>query len=223
MSAARPIVFTGPRIQQILDGTKSQTRRILTALPGMGTVTAFGPSRTPGFDWTFRDRRMSWHDVTHAELLALCPMGHAGDHLWVKEAFLPDPSADSDAWDSLPAGYLGWSDRRRASEVPASLRTSENVLYATSWTGQDLRWTSPRFMPRWASRITLEILTVRVQRLQDLSDADALAEGITVESAQASLGETVAAFSQQWEELHGPGSWDANPYLFAVEFRRVTA
>ncbi len=72
-------------------------------------------------------------------------------------------------------------------------------------------WKSPIFMPRWASRITLEITAVRVERLQDISEADARAEGVTA----------VCAYRKLWEKIHGPGSWDVNPYVWVVEFCQV--
>ena len=82
-------------------------------------------------------------------------------------------------------------------------------------------------MPRWASRITLEITSVRVERLQDISEADALAEGVTddgslvTDLAGNDRGGAFAAFATLWEVINGAGSWDDNPWVWAIEFRRL--
>jgi hypothetical protein len=80
-------------------------------------------------------------------------------------------------------------------------------------------------MPRWASRITLEVVSVRVERLQAITEADAKAEGVTRGDFDAAggvgLGSYVQAYRSLWESLHGPGSWFANPWVWVVEFRRA--
>ena len=95
------------------------------------------------------------------------------------------------------------------------------------------KWRPSIHMPRWASRITLEITDVNVERLQEISEADAKAEGVELSSALASFicdtpsmrrkfkSAYVSAFCDLWESINGPGSWDANPYVWVIEFRRV--
>ena len=104
--------------------------------------------------------------------------------------------------------------------------------------GWKMRWTPSIHMPRWASRINLEITGVRIERLNDISEADAIAEGITelplqkgepgawwtanVEAGPSLHGRTpVDAFRKLWESINGAGSWDANPYVWVVEFKRI--
>ena len=82
-------------------------------------------------------------------------------------------------------------------------------------------------MPRWASRITLEITSVRVERLQEISEADAQAEGVTdtsaliLDRAGKTQGGPIAEYAVFWESINGPGSWDANPWVWAIGFRRL--
>ena len=199
MTHSRPIVMSGPMVQAILAGKKTCTRRVLTPQPPSETITRSTPySLCPAVA-----RRISVYSLNDYDALPkepgvfsvygsvsvvrdacgqttwTSPFGVPGDHLWVKEAFLPDPSADHEAWDQTRAGYLGWDDHRRTSELPAALRTRDHVLYAASWTGSALQWKSPRFMPRWASRLTLEVTGVSVERLHDITDVDAINEGVT--------------------------------------------
>lgn len=81
------------------------------------------------------------------------------------------------------------------------------------------RWRPSIHMPRWASRITLEVVGVRVERLQDISEEDAKAEGCALSADWKAFG--VVAFQQLWESINGPGSWDANPWVWVVEFRKL--
>ncbi len=135
----------------------------------------------------------------HAEGWAqICPYGKPGDRLWVKETF----SAH---------GALGADGR---------------IVYRADVPGErephGLHWKPSIFMPRVASRITLEIESVRVERLQDISADDCLAEGITADQAQ--LGSDAswrAAYCRLWESINGAGSWKLNPYVWAITFRRL--
>ena len=77
-------------------------------------------------------------------------------------------------------------------------------------------------MPRWASRITLEVVSVRVERLQDISEEDAKAEGVMLKGTSRYDGEARDAFESLWCSINGPGSWDANPFVWVVEFKRIT-
>ena len=102
---------------------------------------------------------------------------------------------------------------------------------ATESAPDTLHWKPSIHMPRWASRITLEVTGVRVERLQDISEADAIAEGVTgVSSGGVTLFTTTGvncfqaakdAYAALWELINGPGSWDANPWVWVVEFKRI--
>ena len=91
----------------------------------------------------------------------------------------------------------------------------EHIHPEERWNG----WASSALMPRWASRITLEIVSVRVERLNDINEDDAKAEG--VEPYAPDDGRYVAGFKELWESIHSPGSWDANPWVWVIEFKEV--
>ena len=136
---------------------------------------------------------------------SLCPYGVPGDRLWVREAYR----------------FLGVHDHvppREVSSGPVWYEAQDDVPFHPSEFGK-LR--PSMFMPRWASRITLEVTGVRVERLQDISEADSVAEGIpSGEVSPPDVGRF--AYRLLWESINGPGSWDANPWVWAVEFKRIT-
>ena len=123
----------------------------------------------------------------------------------------------------------------RSAGVQQTLRPDDEfdhdaAVYRAGWDRSNggFRWRPSIHMPRWASRITLEIVSVRAERLQDISEADALAEGVEIdESGHATRADGIAvggartAYAELWESINGPGSWAANPWVWVVEFRRV--
>ena len=143
--------------------------------------------------------RASMPEPEWQSLLKCCPYGQPGDRLWVREAFQHDP---------LNAGAFVYR---------ASVR-AETVFD---------KWTPSIHMPRKASRITLEVTGVRVERLQDISEADAVDEGMRpTTTARALHGESrdppaYTQYADLWEQINGPGSWDANPWVWVVEFQRA--
>jgi hypothetical protein len=230
----RPIIFSAPMVRAILDGKKTQTRRLV----GLNTLQR---SETPGYDWTWRgqapirsiaqQRRYPggcWQDVTDAGLVALCPYGAVGDRLWVREAFARFSVGEGlDTPVPECVAYRATCDDEGRFEY-ANTRGELLVLRVT-------KWTSPIYMPRWASRITLEIADVRVQRLQDMSEDDARAEGVDgphfgrwngtdgaiVPAADEPPRPWAHSFAVAWQEVHGDGAWFANPWVWALTFKRV--
>ncbi|GIK74431.1 MAG: hypothetical protein BroJett021_34190 [Chloroflexota bacterium] len=189
---ARSILFSGAMVRAILDGVKTQTRRIVKP-----------PSKIVP-EWPFP--------------ITPCPYGQAGDRLWVRETWWQDRR------DQLVAvmdvdGYT--IDKHQASNATGCHVGDMAGLRAN----QFWRKRPSIHMPRWASRITLEIVAIRVERLQDISEADAIAEGIE----PMFLGETPdmkrlgarVQFKELWERINGPGSWAANPWVWVIEFRRI--
>jgi hypothetical protein len=138
-----------------------------------------------------------------------CPYGQPGDRLWVREAwdFIPegDPGTPS------CAGIRYWADAGYELRTPPS--NYNPMLYGKERVRPSIH------MPRWASRITLEVTGVRVERLQDISEADARAEGIS--RADCPDWHATTDYRALWESIHGPGSWAANPWVWVVEFKRV--
>ena len=207
----RPILFSDPMVRAILDGTKTQTRRVVKH-------KIIGPNPPTGiFDWHHprTDEWMGAHGggikfgLTNAA--RLCPYGQPGDRLWVREAWRTSPDANA-----IP---------------PRDLHDSCVITYEAD-DGAIAGWGKYRpgmFMPRWASRITLEIVGVRVERLQDISDSDAFAEGVEKTSygchkhAPGGHGCMTGrdGYRELWESINGPGSWDANPFVWVVEFKRI--
>lgn len=206
--STKPILFSGTMVRAIIDGRKTQTRRVIA-------LSEFGKSTTPGFDWHFRDRRGRWNDVSMERLLQMCPYGAPGDRLWVRETWATTAQAGdhkSDAYAVYRATDPDW----------------ETMI---GW-----KWRPSIYMPRWASRITLEVTTVRVERVQDISDADAVAEGIMcgskigkdafgwyADSDRAVRHNAPAhALRALWDEINAKRGygWDANPWVWAVEFKK---
>ena len=111
----------------------------------------------------------------------------------------------------------------RASQIREQMPEVERVMAKNG-----VRWKPSIYMPRWASRITLEVTGVRVERLQDISEADAIAEGCSLECMTPTGDDSGSAihgpggYIALWESINGPGSWDVNPWLWVVEFKRVT-
>lgn len=200
--SARPILMSAPMVRALLAGTKSQTRRIVKPQP---------PADKPRSAW-FEPGVMGWAapEVPSADWHRVrCPYGVPGDTLWVRETW-----AVSHAVDHLKPG-----------ELPHG---AGMVYYAATENIGGLLKRPSIFMPRWASRITLEIAGVRVERLQDISEADAVEEGVDPLDFEPPPEENAgydfshrAAYARLWEQINGAGSWEANPYVWVIEFKRV--
>ena len=189
----RPILMCGPMIRATLEDMKTQTRRIVS-------LREFGPSDTPGYQWHFRDRRGLWNDISTERLLELCPHGEVGTRLWVRETWYTD--------DGRTAQYR--ADYGHGTREPADIADR----------GQ--HWRPSIFMPRWASRILLEITEVRVQRVQEISDDDVKSEGVLTFAERYPLG--VSFFKPLWDSLNAKRGygWDKNPWVWVLGFRRIT-
>ncbi len=244
-----PIIFSAPMVRAILEGRKTVTRRVVKPQPtlptdrwvsdsgGSGKWMAEGPSPPTGGT----RQTMPWK---------LCPYGQPGDRLWVRET-----------WQ-----YFGFSDEgepcicyladhgREWPHVPQSEVDKVDCIWADlsdpgnfSISGRacDNRWRPSIHMPRWASRITLEVTSVRVERLKDITPAQILAEGVQIPSTtegQALIdistkhgpahflpklsGATTDAllrahWAALWVSISGIDSWNANPWVWVVEFQRI--
>ena len=208
----RPILFKAPMVRALLDDSKTQTRRVMKPQP-----TYSGYSEVEA---TRQFNKM-------LEMGAIrCPYGKPGDRLWVRETWAHDA-------DSLEQCRAAFEDAMGGGGYGPYYR-------ATEYAPDTLQWRPSIHMPRWASRITLEIVSVRLERLQDISEADAIAEGIfrleyggqisyrdyslNDEWAEVSpmLESPVNSYRTLWESINGAGSWDANPFVWVVEFKKVT-
>lgn len=226
----RPILFSGPMVRAILAGTKTQTRRVVKPW------TSKAPSNKP-----------APADIAYLPDFACyrstCPYGQPGDRLWVREAWnFFDPSGLSADRRGSRAPFTG-SQGQRKIEWVAAYRADGELSHPED--GDSVLWRPSIHMPRWACRILLEIVSVRIERLDDISEADAKAEGITrigaehIAAGAAAFNEgpnfyTVAldggylnrptakeTFQGLWEHINGEQSWAANPWVWVVEFQRI--
>lgn len=212
----RPILFNAAMVRAILDGAKTQTRRVIRPQPD--TREGMGCTRL-----IFKDRKGAplldeALEATEPVLYrSLCPHGQIGDRLWVRETWMPDAPRDGTWPHTSFYGCKGSS----LSMIPMVYRRPKHCLFRSTWSGAELTgWKPSIHMPRWASRITLEITGVRVEKLQDISRGDAMAEGCPFPNMQD--GEDPRQwYADLWESINGKGSWSANPWVWVIEFSRV--
>ena len=220
----RPILFTGPMVRAILDGRKTQTRRVVKV--GDTIEERDDGTRWPYFKtWTHGDDGSPW---------AACPYGAPGDRLWVRETWrYHDWTEDGQPWIQYAADdacrlcehvTADWADR--VCDVWATLSDPDN--YQIDGAARDRKWRSPLFLPRWASRLTLAVVSVRVERLQAITEEDAIAEGVLRTGGRANLDPhhfrpARDLFADLWDAINGKRApWASNPWVWVVEFTRVT-
>ena len=210
----RPISLRDWEARAILEGRKTQTRRPVQSpaknmqREGMEVIKRRAPGDRWYGDhvWSMRGPTGVWGDYTDDRFRSLCPFGAPGDLLWVREAHAFDPCEDSEG------------------------NAADRVLYRADHNGAaPLRWRPSIHMPRWASRLTLRVADVRVERVQDITEEDARSEGVyslcggyCAGGADAEWNATArAAFEGLWIDTYGPESWTANPFCWVVSFERA--
>ena len=205
----RPILFSAPMVRALLDGSKTQTRRVCKPAASLSFVVEVPDPMERGQVYNCSH----FGDEDGAVQFA-SPYGGIGDRLWVRETF---------------------AHIYRDNAVPAERRADDVVYKADGFTPDASvygPWKPSIHMPRWASRIDLKVTCVRVERLQDISAADAIAEGLTPQVNDAGAwgladgshyhgNDPRLSYRSLWEAINGGGSWDANPFVWAVEFRRI--
>lgn len=195
-----PILFSGPMVRAILEGRKTVTRRPLKPQP----EPIEDLWRWRGLVWTARDPapRLPLRD---------CPLGAVGDVLWVRE-----PHRD---WALSGAGEP-WRIEYRADGAHRDLRRCPDAEHVSCAP----RWRTSIHMPKWAARLFLEVTDIRVKRLQDIDEAGSLAEGVAGTLPEDTATSARDEFRILWDRLYpGPLAWEANPWVWVVEFRRVEA
>jgi len=224
----RPILFNDEMVRAIQEGRKTQTRRIAKNI-----------ERAPNFraGWkAFRKYSAVSIDTPAPMLGRYCPVGVPGERLWVRETW-----SDVNLQGAPGIAYRADDDIRDLMEEPsfhdedgAFNYDDERVkpYHFAVWSedllsGSEGRWRPSIHMPRWASRITLEITDIRVERLQAISDKDARAEGVDCVHEAESAGVPVeevrprSAFRALWDRINGEDAWDANPWVWVIEFKRI--
>ncbi|WP_211474812.1 hypothetical protein [Collimonas humicola] len=214
-----PILYTGAMVRALLDDRKGQTRRIINPQPQMVTDGAILP-----WDGDPAALQRLLHQSKRA-----CPYGQPGDRHWVRETFVA-----FGYWEtrfSVKKNRDEWHFVDLTLDRGLAYRFDRAALSASRRNGSIPDWHNRPsiFMPRTASRILLEVTSVGVEQLRSIKESDARAEGVTIEDRHMNgycAGEcyppAIRAYRELWESLYGAGSWDANPWVWVVEFRRVT-
>lgn len=222
----RPILFSGTMTRAILDGSKTQTRRVVNPSGRIVEMkwSPLHPER--GLRVTVRTGPRSTHTGPIGDHLDACPYGQPGDRLWAKETWRVVSGAESEIGYRATASW----QRFHGEADPAWWRRWEKK----SWSKDLARmtWVPSIYMPRWASRITLEVTSVRVERLHEITEADARAEGMAAKAC-ADCAPTATncpeclsareAFSLLWGGINGTDSWVSNPWVWVVSFKRIEA
>jgi hypothetical protein len=235
MMKEHPILFSGEMVKAILEGRKSQTRRVIKPQP-------------------FDQADGSWHIMLNPRsgynsertlrnmLPYRCPYGQPGDRLWVREKFqitIPSGSV-GDEWIGDETSEV---DGPLPKVKPESLGYWLQIVYAADEPDQCSWWRPSIFMPRWASRITLEIVKIRVERLQDISRDDAMFEGVEVvnpyaiesalppgmpaafkdyrDASNFFTADPIRSYRSLWENINSKETWTSNPWVWVIGFKVV--
>lgn len=191
-----PILFSAPMVLAILEGRKTQTRRAMRLQPSTSSFTVRLDKKWGTVAEWPGESEFDYYDCH-------CPFGTTGDRLWVREA-----------WKPVGVSYKQWV----------------GVFYKSDGTSRDCPyfsvnlarqgWRPGIHMPRVAARITLEVTGVRVERLQEISHRDALAEGVEYDVSKAD-GSPLARYEKLWNSINGWRAWSKNPWVWVVEFKGI--
>jgi hypothetical protein len=240
-----PILFSGPMVNAVMQGSKTHTRRVMKPQPLSTEISVpfsgakpcvwfhFDANTSAKIDWCrqygrpyIRNRRfLRWNKKPakwgKREVISICPYGKLGDILWVKETFR--------FWLGHDGNFIF---RYRADDAVVETNmfsSSEDLGYIEDYNTykEPEEWRSPLFMPLWASRLTLLIIDVGMERLQDITEDDAIAEGIVPVTQRGGgyvAGSAVNGFRYLWNLMNGkrPGcTWEYNPWVWVIKFIRV--
>lgn len=232
-----PILFSTPMVQAILDGRKTMTRRIVKPQPDPESDGIEYIPVAPSLDWEQHYNEIwkpfHWETSEGESISSFCPYGQPGDVLWVRESFISGCEMED--------GYFKHDEH--GNTITKTWYKADGDL--NQWyTGdsdfpvENIPWKPSIHMPKSACRIFLEVASVRVERLQDISIDDAVKEGIEPithppyndvkkwgwrfkDYIGNSVCLPVASFQTLWQSINGPASWDANPWVWVVEFKRI--
>ena len=209
------LIFNSEMVRAILDGRKTQTRR-----PIKWKQTRFTEigEREDGSKWPWSE------DAEHAcDFWHPCPFGAVGDRIWVRETWSSD---FANYYPNDRVWYAADNNRQLDIDMVDGVR---GIYSPESDVHVPFRWHPSIHMPRWASRILLEITDVRVERLNAISQADAIAEGAppshpSIDCVSQEYGFpdfSRSWFGQTWQHIYGEESWDANPWVWVIKFKRI--
>ena len=220
----RPIPFSEAEVRAILEGRKTQTRRVAKPPP----KAVFLPDDQWKID--VDEPGTAYMDDESGRLRITCPYGQPGDQMWLRETWALVHNWEEDGiddWEGAIPKDRPISPSAQVWHKAGHLRSSDTVE------DRGFRWRPSIHMPRWASRITLEITRVRVERVQDITEADAKAEGVSpvmVDSggftqwdAPIDIPDYIEPFADLWDKLNAPRGhgWSVNPWVWVIDFERI--
>jgi len=219
----RPIIFSTPMVQAILNGNKTMTRRIVKPQPAMDTEISYMPNEP--IPWQGEWNPWKWDTEEGESVSKRCPYGNIGDRLWVRETVFPVVIEDYDGHGNEKHTF--WY---KADNIDEDLKNNY----------EDSRWIPSIYMPKVACRIFLEITKIKVQRVQDISEEDAIHEGVecmngvfngkpgfwyrnyhSKNEPPVRISTAIGSFQSLWEMINGEESWNTNPFVWAIEYRRI--
>lgn len=216
----KPILFSTPMVAAILEGRKTQTRRTVKPQPdSKATLFSYRPDQWPKKPWIAKFKFKEIEGAPYYEVTNdyKCPYGKLGDILYVRETW------QLTTWEHPTSENYGYI--YKASENGREWEQTEE------W-----KWKPSLFMPKEAARIFLRITDIRVERLQDITEEDAIAEGIeyivsdllrgytdysTPKGITGVVDSPIQSFRTLWQSINGPESWTANPWAWCVSFERI--
>ncbi|HIE8673071.1 TPA: hypothetical protein ACXPYG_005121 [Klebsiella variicola subsp. variicola] len=215
----RGMIFNAEMVWALLDGRKTQTRRIMKPQPTLDDFVCPYEGPRGGHIWPSRNHQYALHVETMLQngegcwgglASDACHFGEIGDRIWVRETFRVHSRATDVATLVYKASVRNsWTEQTH--RVPVAVCNKPATPE---------KWTPAIHMPRWASRILLEITGVRVERLKSISDGDAIREGCSTTDMKS--GDCVAdVFARLWASIYGDESWNSNPWVWVIEFKRI--
>ncbi len=254
----RPLVLTTEEVNAVLAGHKTQ-HRVIVENPSNGFEVDFNLSglTTPAIGYMnnkfglLTKREIHPNSNKFERGITPCPLGKVGDRLWVQEDFIPDPPAGHDAWEDEDSvtNYFQWDGcGSKLSEIPNRLRTSEHVIYKAGQDDPDsMMWFNALQMRKWASRLLLEITDIRIERVHDIGEDDALSMGLSRLTKDGGRtykyglsdkdglpgnddygwhwsewdADHKGALARYWDSMQGKGAWNRNDWVWVIEFKKV--
>lgn len=213
----KPIIFSSEMVRAILDGRKTQTRRVIRPQPRDMKDQQVWPNDDG--NWSYWIDGSVWRNFK-------CPYGQPGDKLWVREGWKTSSMSHRTPTNAPEEVVYCVSYRTGYGRFPHCKTIRMDKPVNNAWQKNRDGWRPSIHMPRWASRITLEVVSVKVERVQEISHEDALAEGIDKDSPYNDYGtgsiyrDTFAALWDKINAKRGFG-WDVNPWCWRVEFKHV--
>jgi hypothetical protein len=200
-------------IRAILAGAKTQTRRVLRPQP-----PKYAPPRITPHGFVARDGKLVFGFVDHHDAVHRCPYGQSGDLLWVRETWL---QLDDDHRPCNP-GFYPWAGPRGVVYRASSGDTGDNLQARLDY---GYKWRSPIHMPKWACRLWLRVVHVGVERLQEITEEDARAEGLLYDASEELWAHWEESWRVGWDAIHHKSghTWATNPWVWVVTFERARA